>query len=162
MRSLALWSLGAGAAFAITASAFLLLATIGSGVHERKILPQPPAAPAVEPSLELHLAQAQLKSLKPAPDQPLTVTVNNQGKESLSNINLTLKVASENTAASQARYYRATLEELAAGAGANVEFALDLSRPGFNGNMKNPQSIIEIQATTPAGITAVKTVVLKT
>lgn len=167
MREAAFWISGAALAFFVTAGAFLLLANLGTGPSEKSLPPNPRPAES-GPALELNLNQDQLASLRPLPDQELELSVENPGDEDLSNVNLTLEVSSENTALSDARYYRETLDELAAGQSITVRFYLDLSaREGTVGSgltataaPKPPRKILEIRATTPTGVSAIKTAIV--
>jgi hypothetical protein len=113
----------------------------------------------------LNLDEAELASLRALPDQRLKVGVKNAGEEDLRDVHLTLEVSSENTALSNARYYRETVGSLAAGRAAAVRFNLDLSAPEGNGpavpaGPEQPRTILEVRATTPTGVSAVKTAVL--
>lgn len=165
MRGGILWALGTVLAFVLTATAFLLLASLFATPPERSLAPSNPQGD-IGPSLDLDLEERQLASLDDLPDQRLNLTVRNAGDEQLSDISLTLKVASENTALTEARYYRATVDELAVGASINVGFVLDLSPlavPGgavYPEDLEAPQTIVEIHATTPEGVSAVRTVIL--
>lgn len=78
-----------------------------------------------------------------------------------------MSVTSEDTSRPGSRYYRATIENLAPDDSKIVRFTVDLSRPdepqGSNRNPSDsfePRSVLEFQATTPEGISAVKSVVL--
>ena len=162
MREAALWVSGAALAFFATAGAFLLLANLGTGPSEESLPPDPQRAES-GPALELHLDEGQLASLRALPDQRLEVGVENSGDEDLSDVNLTLEVSSENTALSDARYYRETLDTLAAGGSTTVRFYPNLSEG--EGTIPTaapepPRTILEVRATTPTGVSAVKTVVL--
>ncbi len=165
MRGGILWALGTALAFVLTATAFLLLAGLFANSPERSLAPSSPNEDP-DPSLDLGLDEEQLAALDDLPEQRLGLTVRNEGEEQLSDISLTLEVASENTALTEARYYRATVDELAVGASRNVGFILDLSPPVVPGgsvsseNLEAPQTIVEIQATTPEGVSAVRTVIL--
>ena len=114
MREAALWVSGAALAFFITAGAFLLLANVGTGPSEKN-LPADPGTGKSGPDLELNLGEGTLTTLAPLPGQRFDLTVENVGSEDLSDVSLTVEVSSENTALSDARYYRKTVEELAAG-----------------------------------------------
>ena len=160
MREAVLWVSGAAVAFLITAGAFLLLANLGTGPSE-KSLPADPGADESGPALELNLEKGALATLAALPNQRLDLTVENVGDEALSNVNLTLKVSSENTAVSDARYYRKTVEQLAAGESTRVTFYLDLSA-GLTvpDAPERPRTIVEVRAATPEGVSAVKTAIL--
>jgi hypothetical protein len=159
MRSLALWGLAAAGAFLITATAFLLLATLGTDAPEQSLSPPPPPE-SPNPSLELALSEEDLGGLAAGANQPLAVTVRNLSDEPLSEVNLSLRVSSEDTALNEARYYRASVENIPAGEEAEVQFNLDLSPFSSVGTLDNPRQLIEIQAATPEGATAVTTAIL--
>jgi hypothetical protein len=92
--------------------------------------------------------------------------VRNEGEKRLSDIHLTLEVSSENTSLSETRYYRASIASLDAREFRKAEFDLDLSPPAgsestfTSGDLESPQTIVEIQATTSSGVSAVRTVIL--
>jgi hypothetical protein len=164
VREAALWVSGAALAFFVTASAFLLLANLGTGPSEKSLPPDPQPAES-GPALELHLDEDQLASLRALPDQELELGVSNPGGKDLSNINLTLEVSSENTALSDTHYYRETLDELAAGRSDTVRFTLDLSvqeRTSMSALAvpEPPRKIVEVRATTPEGVSAIKTAIV--
>jgi hypothetical protein len=162
VREAALWVSGAALAFFLTAGAFLLLANLGTGPSEKSLQPDPRPAQS-GPALELDLDEGELASLHALPDQRLDLSVENPGDEDLSGVNLTLEVSSEDTALSDARYYRQTVDELAAGESILVSFYLDLSaQEGTNlaAVPETPRKILEIRATTPTGVSAIKTVIL--
>ena len=163
MREAAFWVSGAALAFFITAGAFLLLANLGTGPSEKN-LPADPGTGKSGPDLELDLGEGTLATLAPLPGQRFDLTVKNVGSADLSDVNLTVEVSSENTALSDARYYRKTVEELAAGKFTTVPFYLDLSTPQANLTVPEvpepPRTIVEARATTPEGVSAVKTAIL--
>lgn len=162
MRGVVSWASGAVLAFLLTAGAFLLLANLGTGPSERS-LPPDPRSGASGPSLALSLEADQLVSLDRLPDQKLVLGVSNEGDRGLSDVNLTLKVFSENTAISEARYYRATVRSLSAGETIDANFEIDLSPPigaAYSSGSDPPREIIEVRATTPEGVSAVKTAIL--
>jgi len=164
MREAALWVSGAALAFFVTAGAFLLLANLGSGPSEKNLPPNPEPAQS-GPALELNLDEGELASLKALPDQRLDVGVKNQDDEALTDVNLSLEVSSENTALSDARYYREIVDELAAGESTTVSFSFDLSSPAEAGftvpdAAEPPRTIVEVRATTSSGVVAVKTALL--
>ncbi len=170
MRSVALWLLSASVAFLVTASAFLLLANLGSDPTPGDPIPQaePSDPDSSRTALVLKLPEDQLTGLKRGPGQRLVLDVENGGDEELPSVDLTLDVASENTARPQARYYQKTVEELAPGEAATVEFEIDLSppTPAESGKAvpgtdpREDREILEVRATTPNGASAVKTAVL--
>ena len=164
MREAVLWISGAALAFLVTAGAFLLLANLGTGPSEKSLAPDPRPA-ASGPALELNLDEGELASLRALPDQRFEVGVQNLGDEDLKDIHLTLEVSSENTALSNARYYREAVGPLAAGRAVAAHFDLDLSAPEGTGQAvpagpEPPRTILEVRATTPTGVSAVKTAVL--
>jgi hypothetical protein len=167
VKEAALWISGAAFAFFATAGAFLLLANLGTGPSERNLTPDPPPAEA-GPALELTLNQDRLASLRALPGQELDVGVRNAGDEDLSHVNLTVEVSSENTALSDAHYYRENVNELPAGSSVPVRFYLDLSqRESTIGATTSapaapepPRKIIEVRATTPEGESAIKTAIV--
>ncbi|MDQ3793208.1 MAG: hypothetical protein M3341_11355 [Actinomycetota bacterium] len=167
MREAALWVSGAVLAFLATAGAFLLLANLGTGPSERNLTPDPPPEES-GPALELTLNQDRLASLRALPGQELVLGVRNAGDENLSDINLTLEVSSENTALSDARYYRKTIDELPAGRRVDVPFYLDLSAAASTVLSsasasvvpEPPRKIIEVRATTPGGVSTIKTAIV--
>ncbi len=163
MRDVAIWLSGAALAFFLTAGAFLLLANLATAPSEKSLAPDQPEAGA-QPAIELAPDAQQLASLRPEPDQNLDLAVKNEGGRSLSHVNVTLMVSSENTALTDYRYYRHTVEKVAAGETADVHFGFDLSepqqRPTGRPASEPARAILEIEATTPNGISTVKTVIL--
>jgi hypothetical protein len=166
VKEAALWISGAAFAFLATAGAFLLLANLGTGPSERNLTPEPPPAES-GPALELTLNQNRLASLRALPGQELEVGVRNAGDEDLSHVNLTVEVSSENTALSDARYYRDNVNELPAGSSVPVLFYLDLSQTESTMGTTSapaapepPRKIIEVRATTPEGESAIKTAIV--
>jgi hypothetical protein len=171
VKGAALWVLGASVAFLATAGAFLLLANLGSepatGIPIPLAEPSDPESP--KPVLVLNLPKERLEGLQRGPGQRLALDVENGGGDELSNVDLALAVASENTSRPRARYYWATLEKLAPKETATVEFEIDLSPPSpaesRTGSLSSepPQEhreILEVRARTPNGDSAVKTAVL--
>lgn len=163
MRGFLTWVSGAAFAFFVTAGAFLLLANLGTGPSETE-LPSHPEAQGSGPALDLIIQKAGLESLEPGPDQRLVFELRNEGERALTDISLTLKVFPEDTSVTDARYYKATVEELAAGENAAAEFGVvDLSPlPGLDAppGPEAPRWIVEARATTPEGVSAVRTVIL--
>lgn len=165
MRGGILWIVGTALAFTLTATAFLLLADLFATPPEKSLSTSDPKGNHAPP-LDLDLNERQLAALDDLPNQRLDLIVRNRSDGKLSGIHLTLEVASENTALSEVRYYRATIEDLAAGAARRATFVLDLSPPaslgeaGSSGDLEAPQTIVEIRATTPEGVSAIRTVIL--
>lgn len=162
MRDAVFWLSGAALAFLITAGAFLLLANLATLPSERSLAPDPPSKGSGA-TMDLALDPERLASLKPLPDQGLYLAVKNEGTGQLSNVNATLIVSSENTALSGSRYYRQTIDKVAAGGTAYVFFEFDLSTPkqAAGQNTTEPaRNILEFRATTPEGISTVRTVIL--
>jgi hypothetical protein len=164
VREAVLWASGAVLAFLVTAGAFLLLANLGTGPSVKSLPPESQPAHS-GPALELNLDEEELASLHPLPDQRLRVGVKNSGNEDLTEVHLTLEVSSENTALSDASYYRDTVDTLAAGTSTVVPFNLDLSAHEGTSSMapavpEPPRTIVEVRATTPTGVSAVRTAIL--
>jgi hypothetical protein len=165
MREAALWIFGAALAFLATAGAFLLLANLGTGPSEKNLTPNPHPSES-GPALELSLNANRLESLRALPGQEFRVGVRNAGGEGLSDINLTIEVSSENTALSDTRYYRKTIDELGAGSFTTVPFYLDLSSPGItvsgssSATSERPRKIIEVRAMAPETAPAIKTAIV--
>lgn len=157
MRGVLWWIPGAALAFVLTAGAFLLLANASGSPSDKSLRPDSPSAPS-GPSLELQLPRDRLAALEHSPDQNLAISIRNAGDERLSDINVSVKVSSENTALSEARYYQSSVESLAAGETAPKEFVLDLSVAAQS--PEPARAIIEVRATTPSGVSSVKTAIL--
>lgn len=165
MRGIVLWISGAALAFFVTAGAFLLLANLASAPSAKSLAPGPASGGSGD-TLELSLDEDRLASLRSLPGQSLDLVVKNEGDEQLSDVNVTLSVFSENTALPDSRYYRQTVEKLPVGAAATVHFEFDLSAPEQtvmrpSAAVPEPsRKILEIRATTPEGISTVRTVIL--
>ena len=163
MRSAALWAAGAALAFFLAAGAFLFLANLATGPAAED-LPATPARGKPGPALDLDLNRDRLASLEPAPDQELLLTVENAGGKDFSNVNLTLEASSGDTANPRSRYYRRTLRDLEAGERVEVGFLLDLSKPPEGSAAptasEERSEILEIRATTPEGVSEVRTAIL--
>ena len=165
MRDLVFWLSGAALAFVVTAGAFLLLANLATTPSEKSL--NPDRAPVrSRPSIDLRLDRGRLASLEPLPGQILDLAVENEGDEPLSDVNMILTISTENTALSDSRYYRQTVEKIPAGEAARVRFEFDLparedpvTRPG-TANPEPSREILEIRATTPEGNSTVRTVIL--
>ena len=165
MRGMMLWVSGAALAFFVTAGAFLLLANLATVPSERSLAPDP-ASGGSGHTMELILDEDRLASLRALPGQNLDLVVRNKGTGELSHVNVSLSVFSENTAIPDSRYYRQTVEKLPAGKAANVRFEFDLSaleQPAARPPTAVPEpsrKILEIRATTPEGVSTVRTVIL--
>ena len=165
MRDIIFWLSGAALAFLVTAGAFLLLANLASVPSQKRLNPDQARAGSGQ-SVDLILDREQLASLRYQQDQSLALVVENEGGEQLSDVNVTLSVFSENTALSDPRYYRQTVEKVPTGEAASVRFEFDLlvrEEPVARPPTANPEpsrKILEIRATTPGGNSAVRTVIL--
>ena len=165
MRDIVFWLSGAALAFLITAGAFLLLANLATAPSEKSLKPDQARGESGH-AVDLILNRERLASLEPLPDQGLDLVVENEGGEQLSDVNVTLSVFSENTALSDLRYYRQTVEKIPAGEAASVRFEFDLparERPVAIPPTANPEpsrEILEIRATTPEGNSRLRTVIL--
>jgi hypothetical protein len=165
MRDIIFWLSGAALAFLVTAGAFLLLANLATAPSEKRLNPDQARGGSGQ-SVDLILDREQLASLRDRPNQSLALVVENEGGEQLSDVNVTLSVFSENTALSDPRYYRQTVEKVPTGEAASVPFEFDLlvrEEPGANLPTANPEparEILEIRAKTPEGNSTVRTVIL--
>lgn len=163
MRDVLIWLSGAALAFFVTAGAFLLLANLATVPSERRLAPHPPDAGSGS-AVELALDEERLAALRPLPDQSLDLRVKNKGATRLLDVNVVLTVSSENTALPDTRFYRRTVEKVATGEAADVNFEVDLSdpeRPATGPPDSEPaRRILEIRATTPKGVSTVRTVIL--
>jgi hypothetical protein len=165
MRDVIFWLSGAALAFLVTAGAFLFLANLATAPSEKSL--NPDGAPGGSGhTLDLQLDRERLASLEPLPDQSLDLAVENEGDEQLAHVNVILIVSSENTALSDPRYYRQTVEKLPVGGTASVRFEFDLlasEQPVAippAANPEPPREILELRATTPDGNSTVRTVIL--
>jgi hypothetical protein len=165
MRDIIFWLSGAALAFLVTAGAFLFLANLATAPSEKHLNPDQARGESGR-AVDLILDREQLASLRYLPDQSLSVVVENEGEEQLSDVNVTLSVFSENTALSDFRYYRQTVQKIPAGEAASVRFEFDLlvrEEPAARPPTANPEpwrEILEIRATTPEGNSTVRTVIL--
>jgi len=165
MRDIIFWLSGAALAFLVTAGAFLLLANLATAPSQKRLNPDQASGGSGQ-SVDLILDREQLASLRYLPNQSLTLVVENEGGEQLSDVNVTLIVFPENTALSDRRYYRQTIEKIPAGEAASVRFEFDLlirEEPVARPPTANPEpsrEILEIRATTPEGNSTVRTVIL--
>ena len=167
MRGVALWTLLTSLAFLVTAAAFLLLASLGGDSESAPIPRADPSETRERPTLSLKMPENQLERLKREAGQRLTLDLENGGEEDLADVTLSLDVVSENTARPHARSYRETLEQLAPGETASVEFEIDLSPPGpadarefTPGAEPQYREIIEARASASGDASDVKTAVL--
>lgn len=168
MRSVLFWLFGASAAFFATAGAFLLLANLGAGPGESGPIPRAPKAGPAGPALDLRFAEDRLGELRRAPGQTLTLYVENRGDTDLPTVDLTLTVTSEDTAGSDARDYRESVEDLAPGERAAVEMEVDFSPPmpakeagaGPGDDPEEDREVLEARASAPGEASAFETAVL--
>jgi hypothetical protein len=163
VRGAALWATAAALAFLVTAGAFLVLANLATG-SLADVVPATPAPERSGPALDLDLNRSRLASLEAAPDQELLLTVENAGGSTFSDVNLTVESSSGDTADPRSRYYQQTLRDLEPGESVEVGFLLDLSRPtrpaGSPAASGGRSEILEIRATTPEGVSVVRTAIL--
>jgi hypothetical protein len=164
MREMALWISGAALAFFVTAGAFLLLANLATVPSDRSLTPDPPSRRS-GPVLDVSLDEDRLASLRARPGQSLALTLKNEGDRDLKDVNLTLGVSSENTVLPDTRYYHRKVESLPAGESAPVRFEFDLSAfehsaASTTAAPEPSRKILEIRATTPGGLSTVRTAVL--
>ncbi len=170
MKGVALWASGAVVAFLTTAGAFLLLANLGGNPAASDPIPRadPSKAQGSGPTLLLDLPEDRLEGLEKRPGQRLNLDVENGGDQELPSVDVTLDTISGNTARPRKRSYRETVGRLAPGESTTVEFEIDLSpQIPAEGREANPtgtdpqtREILEARATTPEGVSAVKTAVL--
>lgn len=165
MRGVISWLSAAAVAFLVTAGAFLLLANLGSDRGQEQRISRPEPAES-GPILKMDLREDQLEALEQAPNQRLEVVVSNTGTQPISGVNATVKVASENTALPETRFYRAAVEKLKAEETKTVGFEVDLSSfensagSGPDASVEPPRTILEVRATTPRGASSIKTAIL--
>jgi len=165
MRDIVFWLTGAALAFLLTAGAFLFLANLATAPSEKRLNPDQARGESGQ-VVDLILDRERLASLRSLPNQSLDLVVENEGGEQLSDVNVTLSVFSENTAFSDLRYYRQTLEKIQAGEAVRVRFEFDppaREDPVARLPTANPEpsrEILEIRATTPQGNSTVRTVIL--
>jgi len=170
VKGVALWSLGAIVAFLATAGAFLLLANLLGNPAASGLIPRadPSRTQSSEPALVLDLPKDRLERLEKRPGQRLALDVENRGNEEFPQVDITLDATSSNTARPRKRSYRETVGTLAPGESRTVEFEIDLSPQIPAGGREaspagadpQPREVLETRATTPEGISAVKTAVL--
>lgn len=163
MKAVISWVFGMAVAFAATAGAFLLLAEIGSEPPERN-LPEAGQSRAGS-SLLLNIGEEQLKDLENRPNQTLTVGVRNRGESPLSNVSLTFRIISEDTSTPEVRFEQITLPDLAPGQYTPISFTLDLSPFAPSGSQPSEgadqtRKIVEVRATAPSGVSAIRTIIL--
>ena len=160
MRGAALWAAGAALAFLLTAGAFLVLANLATGSSAEN-LPAAPAQGRPGRALDLDLNRDRLASLEPSTGQELLLTVENAGDRPFSSVNLTLEASSGDTANPDSRYYRQTVRDLKPGQQRDVRFPIDLSDPPAASSTPDDRSkILEIRATTPEGVSEVRTAIV--
>lgn len=163
MRGFAPWIAGSILAFLVTSAAFLALANLGAAPSEIRLESREPQ-PRSNSSLDLGLDEAGLASLEAAEGQSITLDVRNGGDEALSDVALTVEVYSEDTSLSESGRYRKTIQEITPGETATVPFDLDLSPPEdapAYPSPEPPRTIVEVRATTPEGVSAIRTVILQ-
>jgi hypothetical protein len=165
MRDIVYWLTGAALAFLVTAGAFLFLANLATAPSEKRLNPDQARGESGQ-AVDLILDRERLASLRSLPDQSLDLIVENEGTKRLSDVNVNLSVFSENTAFSDFRYYRQTVEKIQAGEAVRVRFEFDLPAredPAARPPTANPEpsrEILEIRATTPEGNSTIRTVIL--
>jgi hypothetical protein len=165
MRDIVFWLSGAALAFLVTAGAFLLLANLATAPSEKSLNPDQVRRESGQ-AMDLILDRERLASLELHPNQSLDLVVENEGGEQLSDVNVTLSIFSENTAVSDFRYYRQTVEKIPAGEAASVRFEFDLlvrEEPVARPPAVTPEpsrELLELRATTPDGNSTIRTVIL--
>lgn len=163
MKGVAPWVVGSVLAFLVTSVAFLALANLGTDPSEIRLESEEPQ-PRSDSALDLSLDEASLASLEAAEGQSITLDVRNGGDEALSDVALTVEVRSEDTSLTESERYRKTIQEIIPGESAAVPFDLDLSPPEGTSPYPSPEpprTIVEIRATTPEGVSAIRTVILQ-
>ena len=165
MRDLVFWLSGAALAFLVTAGAFLLMANLATTPSEKSL--NPDRAPVGSgPAIDLQLDRERLASLEPLPDQILDLSVENEADEPLSDVSVILITSTENTALSDSRSYRQTVEKIPPSGAESVRFEFDLEVPEhparrpLAASPEPSREILEIRATTPEGNSTVRTVIL--
>jgi hypothetical protein len=165
MRDIVFWLSGAALAFLVTAGAFLLLANLATAPSEKSLNPDQVRRESGQ-AMDLILDRERLASLELHPNQSLDLVVENEGGEQLSDVNVTLSIFSENTAVSDFRYYRQTVEKIPAGEAASVRFEFDLlvrEEPVARPPAVTPEpsrELLELRATPPDGNSTIRTVIL--
>lgn len=163
MRGVVPWAAGAVLAFLLTSGAFLLLANLGTETSDVRLEQRQSEAKSSAP-LELNLDESQLADLESDSGQSMALGVRNGGAESLADVNLTVEVYSEDTAVPEGERQRKTIQALGPGESADVSFDLDLSPAETMDSYPGPEAprkIVEVRATTPAGTSAIRTVILQ-
>jgi hypothetical protein len=157
MRDLVFWLSGAALAFLVTAGAFLLLANLATTPSEKSL--NPDRAPVGSgPAIDLQLDRERLASLE--------LSVENEADEPLSDVSVILITSTENTALSDSRSYRQTVEKIPPSGAESVRFEFDLEVPEhparrpLAASPEPSREILEIRATTPEGNSTVRTVIL--
>lgn len=163
MKGVAPWIGGAILAFLLTSAAFLALANLGASPSEVR-LESPGSPPRSDSFLDLGLDETRLASLEAEENQSITLEVRNGGEETLTDVAITIEVYSEDTALSETERYRKTIREIIPGETAAVPFELDLSPPAETvpyPGPEPPRTIVEVRATTPEGVSAIRTAILQ-
>jgi hypothetical protein len=166
VKGIALWALLTSLAFLVTASAFLLLASLGGDPESAPIPQADPSEAQERATLLLKLPVDRLERLEREPGQRLTLDVENGGDEELVGVDLALDVTYEDTTRPRAGSYRKTIEQLEPGETRSVEFEIDLSPPipaetrASVPDAEQDREILEIRATAPGDVSSVKTAVL--
>ena len=163
MKGVLLWLLATSVAFLATAGAFLFLANLGAGPGRSGPIPRAPEAKG--PALALRFDEDRLAELEEGPNQALTIYLDNRGDTALSEVRLTLDVASEASLEASTRRYEKSVEGLAPGQRRAVTVEVDLSAPAGSqelgeGPEGDARQILEARATAPGGVSAVETAVL--
>ena len=167
MKGFFIWSLWGAVAFVATAGAFLLLASLGSPSETSSSIPPAEQAgnEASSPTLMVDLSEERLAALERAHGQILPVDVTNEGDEDLATVELELQIASPDATRARERSYRRTLERLAPGETATVEFEIDLSQPlsaktSLPDAASRAREALQVDSNAPGVAPAVKTAVL--
>lgn len=155
MRLLLFWTLGTAVAFALTAGAFLLLASLAGDSSAGSI--QGDARQPNRHTLHLDFDKDQLEEVGGQEENPsLNLIVRNNGDRTLSKVNVVLVSFSADTSNPDKQYYRATVEDLKVGQSGRVN--LDLELPAAE---QEKQWVLEARAATPSGVSAIKTAVIE-
>lgn len=168
MRTFAFWSIGALAAFFVTAGAFLFLANLGSDPGRGDPIPQEPSASDAGPALALRFSKSRLEELENSTGQTVRLYVENLSDEEMPEVDLLLVVTSDSTVRDLRRDYERSLKNLASNERRTIEVVVDLSPPlpaesrdserGLAA--EGTREIVEARASAPGGRSAVRTAVL--